>query len=50
MIGPEPNHSVSHNPKDLVGTWTLVSVATERDDNPSSNFPKCVSLSKRDPL
>jgi hypothetical protein len=31
VIKPEPNHSVSYNAKDLVGTWTLVSVVTERD-------------------
>jgi hypothetical protein len=31
VIKPEPNHSVSYKSKDLVGTWTLVSVVTERD-------------------
>ncbi len=31
MIRPKPAASVIHNAKDLVGTWTLVSVVTERD-------------------
>jgi Lipocalin-like domain len=31
MTNSELTASVSHNPKDLVGTWTLVSVVTERD-------------------
>jgi hypothetical protein len=31
MVTPEPNHSVSHDAKDLIGTWTLVSVVTEQD-------------------
>jgi hypothetical protein len=38
MIRPEPNHSVSHNAKDLVGTWTLVSVVTERDGSKSDTY------------
>ena len=31
MDNSEFTSSVSHDPKDLVGTWTLVSVVTERD-------------------
>ena len=38
MIRPEPNHSVSHNAKDLVGTWTLVSVVTEQDGSKSDAY------------
>jgi len=38
MITREPNPSVSHNAKDLVGTWTLVSVVTERDGSKSDTY------------
>jgi hypothetical protein len=31
MIKSELTPAVSHDPKELVGTWTLVSVVTERD-------------------
>jgi hypothetical protein len=31
MVNSELTPSVSHDPKNLVGTWTLVSVVTERD-------------------
>ncbi len=31
MVSPKPNPSVSHDAKDLIGTWTLVSVVTEID-------------------
>ena len=31
MVNSKLTHSVSHDPKDLVGTWTLVSVVTERE-------------------
>ena len=31
MVNSELTPSVSHDPKDLEGTWTLVSVVTERD-------------------
>jgi Lipocalin-like domain len=35
---PEPNNSVSYNAKDLVGSWTLVSVVTERDGAKSDTY------------
>lgn len=38
MITREPNPSVSYNAKDLVGTWTLVSVVTERDGSKSDTY------------
>jgi len=31
MVNSEPSPLASHDPKDLIGTWTLVSVVTERD-------------------
>lgn len=31
MVTPKRGPSVSHNAKDLIGTWTLVSVVTEID-------------------
>jgi hypothetical protein len=31
MVNSKLSHTVSHDPKDLVGTWTLVSVVTERE-------------------
>jgi hypothetical protein len=31
MVSSDLTPSASHDPKDLVGTWTLVSVVTERD-------------------
>jgi hypothetical protein len=31
MVNSDLTPSASHDPKDLVGTWTLVSVVTERD-------------------
>jgi Lipocalin-like domain len=38
MATPEPNHSSSHDAKDLIGTWTLVSVVTERDGRTSDTY------------
>jgi hypothetical protein len=38
MIRPEPTPAVSQNAKDLVGTWTLVSVVTERDNSKSDTY------------
>ena len=31
MVNSDLTPSASYDPKDLVGTWTLVSVVTERD-------------------
>jgi hypothetical protein len=38
MIRPEPNPSVSYGAKDLVGTWTLASVVTEREGTKSETY------------
>jgi lipocalin-like protein len=38
MVTPEPNPSVSHDAKELIGTWTLVSVVTERDGKKSDAY------------
>jgi hypothetical protein len=38
VITPEPNVSVSYNAKDLVGSWALVSVVTERDGIKSDTY------------
>ena len=38
MVTPKPNSSTSHDVKDLIGTWTLVSVVTERDGKKSDAY------------
>jgi len=38
MLRPEPTPAVSQNAKDLVGTWRLVSVVTERDGSKSDTY------------
>jgi hypothetical protein len=38
MVRTESNPSLSHSTKDLVGTWTLVSVVTERDGRKSDTY------------
>ena len=38
MVTPDPNRSVGHDAKDLIGTWTLVSVVTERDGKKSDAY------------
>jgi lipocalin-like protein len=38
VITPESNNSVSYNAKDLVGSWSLVSVVTERDGTKSDTY------------
>jgi Lipocalin-like domain len=38
VMTPEPNHSVGYNAKDLVGSWALVSVVTERDGTKSDTY------------
>ena len=38
MVTPKPNSSTSHDAKDLIGTWTLVSVVTERDGKKSDAY------------
>ena len=35
MVNSDLSPSASYDPKDLVGTWTLVSVVTERDGKKS---------------
>ncbi|KWV52823.1 hypothetical protein AS156_09185 [Bradyrhizobium macuxiense] len=38
MVTPESNPSVSYDAKNLIGTWTLVSVVTERDGKKSDAY------------
>lgn len=38
MVTPKSNPSVSHDAKDLIDTWTLVSVVTERDGKKSDAY------------
>lgn len=38
MVTPDPDRSVSHDAKALIGTWALVSVVTERDGNKSEAY------------
>jgi hypothetical protein len=38
MVTPKPNSSTSHGAKDLIGTWSLVSVVTERDGKKSDAY------------
>jgi hypothetical protein len=38
VITPESNNSVSYHAKDLVGSWALVSVVTERDGTKSDTY------------
>jgi hypothetical protein len=38
VITPAPKNSVSYSAKDLVGSWTLVSVVTERDGTKSDTY------------
>ncbi|WP_050419294.1 lipocalin-like domain-containing protein [Bradyrhizobium tropiciagri] len=38
MVTPESNRAVSDDAKNLIGTWTLVSVVTERDGKKSDAY------------
>ena len=38
MVTPKPNSSTSHDAKDLIGTWALVSVVIERDGKKSDAY------------
>ena len=38
MVNSDLTPSASYDPKDLVGTWTLVSVVTERDGRKSDTY------------
>jgi hypothetical protein len=38
MVNSDLTPSASHDPKDLVGTWKLVSVLTEQDGRKSGDL------------